>query len=94
MTLAEGWKDEDSTGNSSGALCVGAGSDGSACACRVREGAGTVKRYLVTIEVAASEMPDALDIDLGRVFIEAAQRDLNAEAMYVVSIEDVRELGL
>lgn len=46
-----------------------------------------VKRYLVSIEVVADDMPDALDIDLSRVFIEAAQRDLNAEALYVVSIE-------
>lgn len=80
--------------HSPGAFRVGAGSDGCACACRDGEGTGTVKRYLVTIEVAASEMPDALDIDLDRVLIEAAQRDLNAEAIQVVSIEDVRELGL
>ena len=50
-----------------------------------------MRRYLVTIEVAASEMPDALDIDLDRVLIEAAQRDLNAEAIQVVSIDEVAQ---
>lgn len=53
-----------------------------------------MKRWLITIEAVASEMPDALDIDLGRVFIEAAKSDLNAEALWVVSIEDAREVGL
>lgn len=52
------------------------------------------ERYLVTIEVVADDMPDAFDIDLSRVFIEAARTDLNAEALYVVSIEDAREVGL
>jgi len=53
-----------------------------------------MKRWLVTIEVVADDMPDALDIDLSRVFIEAARTDLNAEALYVVSIEDAQEVGL
>lgn len=48
----------------------------------------SMKRYLVTIEVVASEMPDALDIDLDCVLIHAAQIDLNAEATRVVSIDE------
>jgi len=48
-----------------------------------------MKRFLVTIVVTASEMPDALDINLDRMLIDAARRDLNAEAVQVVSIEEV-----
>lgn len=52
-----------------------------------------MKRYLITIEITASDVPDGLDIDLDGVLIEAARVDLNAEAVGVVSIEDAQEVG-